>query len=193
LFAGLALLRFPALVHELGELRFRLEKIGELRQQNAGIRLASSVRLVGYTPQTIRLGERVSVGEGTILACEAVDGVDGFIEIGSGTWVGEYNNLRAGGGAIRIGKGCLVSQFCTLVASNHKTSRDEPIAAQGIDSRRIGIVLGDDVWLGAGCAVLPGVRIGDGAVVGANSVVTTDIPANEIWAGAPARRVGERE
>ena len=54
------------------------------------------------------------------------------------------------------------------------------------------MIIGDDVWIGAGAAVLPGSRVGTGAVIGANSVVTTEIPAHEIWAGVPARKIGER-
>jgi acetyltransferase-like isoleucine patch superfamily enzyme len=54
------------------------------------------------------------------------------------------------------------------------------------------VVLEDDVWLGAGVVVTPGVTIARGAVVGANAVVTKDVPEYEIWAGVPARRIGER-
>ena len=54
------------------------------------------------------------------------------------------------------------------------------------------LVIGNDVWIGAGAHILRGVTIGDGAVVGANSVVTKDIPPYEIWAGVPARFVKKR-
>lgn len=49
--------------------------------------------------------------------------------------------------------------------------------------------IGNDVFLGAGCMVLKGVTIGDGAVIGACAVVTKDVPAGEIWGGNPARRI----
>ena len=55
------------------------------------------------------------------------------------------------------------------------------------------IILGDDVWLGVNVVVLKGVTIGRGAVVGAGAVVTKSIPSFEIWAGIPARRIGERQ
>ena len=62
----------------------------------------------------------------------------------------------------------------------------------GLSRSRETIPVGDDVWLGAGAVVVAGVTIGEGAVIGANSVVTRDVPSNEIWAGAPARKIGER-
>jgi acetyltransferase-like isoleucine patch superfamily enzyme len=52
-------------------------------------------------------------------------------------------------------------------------------------------VIEDDAWLGAGCVILPGVRIGRGAVVGANSVVAADVPPLHVVAGQPARTVRE--
>jgi maltose O-acetyltransferase len=54
------------------------------------------------------------------------------------------------------------------------------------------ITIGRNVWLGAHVIVLPGVTIGDNAVVGAGSVVTTSVSGGEIWAGVPARRIRSR-
>jgi acetyltransferase-like isoleucine patch superfamily enzyme len=53
-----------------------------------------------------------------------------------------------------------------------------------------GVVIGDDVWLGAGVVVVAGVEIGDGCIIGASSVVTRSIPAGSIAVGNPARVVG---
>ena len=190
---GLALLRHPELVRELGELRFRLLRLAEIRRRFPTSKISRDVELVGFEPSRLDLGPSVTICGGAILAFgDELNGY-GTIRIGAGTWIGQYNNLRAcGDGNIEIGEQCLISQFCTLVASNHATARDKPIMAQPPDTRRLGVTLEDDVWLGAGVALMPAVRIGQGAVIGANSVVTRSVPAYEIWTGAPARRIGER-
>lgn len=190
---GILLLRHADVVRDIGERRQRRLEVSSLSRDCPGSKVSQAVRLLGYQAGRIRLGERSSVGDGSILSCGDSENGYGEIHVGAGSWIGQYNNLRAGGGSIRIGKDCLISQFCTLVASNHGIGRNAPIRSQSPAEDRRGITIGDDVWLGSGVAVMPGVCIGDGAVVGANAVVTRDVPPYEIWAGVPARRIGVRE
>ncbi len=190
---GIALLRNPELVRDLGERRLHLQNVAQIRQLAAGAKIDSDIRLIGFQPKLLAIADRISLGAGTVLAFG--DELNGFgrITIGSGTWIGQYNNLRSGGGDIQIGNHCLISQFCTLVASNHSTEKSMPIKLQPPRRDRVGVVLEDDVWLGAGVTVMPGVTIHTGAVIGAGSVVTKDVSAYEIWAGVPAKRIGERQ
>lgn len=190
---GLRLLRNQALVNELGRRQQQLLEIEGLRAHCPKARISSEVRLSNYAPGRISIGDGAIVSEGTILSCGGEEYGFGTIEIGPMAYLGQYNNLRAGGGPIRIGHGCLISQFCTITASNHDMSRNRPMVLPGIQPGRLGVVLEDDVWLGAGASVMPGVRIGKGAVIGANAVVTRDVPEYEIWAGIPARPIGVRE
>jgi acetyltransferase-like isoleucine patch superfamily enzyme len=91
-------------------------------------------------------------------------------------------------GNITIGDRVSIAPRVTLVTSSHPNqSRIRPFApiSQGA------IVIEDDAWLGAGCVVLPGVRIGRGAVVGANSVVQQNVASLHVVAGQPARTVRE--
>lgn len=88
---------------------------------------------------------------------------------------------------IILGDDCLIASGCTFVDSNHGRDAYKSMNAQPLTSAPI--VLGRNVWLGAQCVVLKGVQIGDGAIVGAGSVVTKSIPAGETWAGVPARRI----
>lgn len=189
---GLALLRFPEVVKDLGERRFHLLKVKSLREKGGQCRVHDDIRLIEFDLERITIGDSVSICAGTLLALGDQRNGFGRIQIGHRTWIGEYNNLRAGGGDIIIGNDCLISQFCTLIASNHETGAEQPIASQGARVDKSGVVLEDDVWLGAGVVVLPGVVIGQGAVIGAGSVVTKKIPRGEIHAGVPARRIGVR-
>lgn len=191
--SGLALLRYPELIRDLGRRRSHLVQLAEIRSRFPGCRISDDVLLVAYREDGLWLGSGCSLNQGVILSFG--DERDGYgkISIDESTWVGQYNNLRAGGGDLRIGRACLISQFCTLVATNHACKRAAPIQSQGPDLTRRGVVLEDDVWLGAGVAVLPGVTIGTGAVIGANAVITRDVAAFEIWGGVPARKIGQRE
>ncbi|GEC99067.1 acetyltransferase [Kocuria varians] len=87
-------------------------------------------------------------------------------------------------GGITIGDDCLIGHNALLATLNHGM---DPV--HRADMEPAPIVLGRGVWLGSNVTVLPGVTIGDGAVVAAASVVTKDVPANTVVAGSPARVV----
>ena len=112
--------------------------------------------------------------------------------VGKRVAINEFNNIRVGGGEIYIGDNCLVSQFVSIIGSNHAISLNVPIRDQPWDMARRTVMIDDDVWIGAHATVLPGVRIGSGAVIAAGAVVTTDIPANAIVGGVPAKVIGYR-
>lgn len=191
---GLALLRHPELVADLGRRLGELRTIEDARQAFPEAVLSPEVRLLGFSKEHLSLGTSTRIEAGTILSLGQASESAGSIHVGDRTWIGQYNNLRSGHGSrIEIGDDCLISQFCTLVATNHCTERSTLIRAQGHDPSRTDIHVGCDVWLGAGVTVLPGVSIGDGAVIGAGSVVTRSVPSYEIWAGAPAHRIGLRK
>jgi acetyltransferase-like isoleucine patch superfamily enzyme len=89
-------------------------------------------------------------------------------------------------GNLTIGDRVSIAPRVTLVTSshpNHSRIRGFAPVSQGP------IVIEHDAWLGTGCVILPGVRIGSGAVVGANSVVVDDVPSLHVVAGQPARTV----
>lgn len=140
----------------------------------------------------LEVGGASTVGRGAILAAKPGVLGPGAIRIGRGTSIGEYANLRTEGAELHIGDRCLVAQFVSLIATGHEfESATVPIADQGV-GKKSGLVIGDDVWIGAHSLVLPGVQIGRGAVVGGGSVVTADVPEYAVVVGNPARVVGRR-
>lgn len=111
------------------------------------------------------------------------------IKIGSDSLIGEFNVLRGQGG-ITIGDRVYTSPLVQLMAVNHVfADRARPFVEQGITAE--GIVIADDVWIGAGAIITDGVCIGHGAVVAAGAVVTRDVPSHTVVAGVPARVVKE--
>jgi acetyltransferase-like isoleucine patch superfamily enzyme len=191
---GVWLLRHPELVRYLGDVRVSILTLDSVRKSCSGAQLDQDVLVLGWPRGQLRLGNRVRVEKGSILALG--DDLNGYgrLEVGEMTWIGQYNNLRVSADSyIAIGSRCLISQFCTIVSSNHRMERGVPIQQAPSDPRKLSVQVGDDVWLGSGCAIMPAVSIGTGAVVGANSVVTRSIPEYEIWAGAPASKIGERQ
>ena len=92
--------------------------------------------------------------------------------------------------SIDIGKGALIASGCRFVDHDHGTVLGQPMRMQ--EGPQQAIVIGEDVWIGANVVVLKGVSIGAGAIVAASAVVTKSVLPNEIWAGVPAKKIGQR-
>jgi len=125
------------------------------------------------------------VGEGVEVRAPLYVDYGSQISIGAGTFV-NFNLTALDVAPITIGEDCQIGPNVQLLTPTHpldpQQRRDKLEAAEPI-------TLGDNVWLGGGVIVLPGVSIGDNSVVGAGSVVTKDIPANSVAVGNPARVV----
>ena len=119
-------------------------------------------------------------------------GGTGDIEIGEGTYINSGCVLFSGNG-IKIGKNVLIAPGCVLAPVNHEhRSRDRKIVEQRFMPSKGGIVIGDDVWVGANTTVLDGVEIREGVVIGAGSLVKHNLAAYCVYAGNPLRKIGER-
>ncbi|MUG94040.1 acyltransferase [Scytonema sp. UIC 10036] len=104
--------------------------------------------------------------------------------IGRNTFIGVFH-------PITIGEASQIGAYSYLISANHcYERRDIPIIEQGFVGAEI--VIEDDVWLGTHVVVLPGVTIGQGAIVAAGSVVTKDIPPYQVWGGVPAKFIKHR-
>ena len=142
----------------------------------------------------IEVGDNVSIGGGVQLTAWERHGdnqYDPSIIIGDGTSLGSQNHITAIN-SIVIGKNVLTGKGVLITDNSHGSiSLDElkqPPSTRKLRSKGA-VVIGDRVWLGDKVSVLPGVHIGEGSVIGANSVVTCDIPAYCVAVGVPARVV----
>lgn len=152
--------------------------------------LAKVARFYAYTHVEPR--RRLNAGPGLRMSPTASLRNGERITLGRGVHVGERCYLWAGdtSGRIRIGDDVLLAPEVFLTASNYGTAAGRLVTEQ--PKREADVVIGDGVWLGARVVVLPGVTVGDGAVVAAGSVVTKDVPPDAIAAGVPARVVSWR-
>lgn len=112
------------------------------------------------------------------------------VSIGDHTVVGR-NCVIASKTELVIGNYVLIGPYCQINDHSHGMSRSDLIINQKAILSPVRIK--DDVWLGAGVRVLPGVTLGEGSIIGAGSIVTRNIPDYEIWAGNPARFIRVRE
>jgi acetyltransferase-like isoleucine patch superfamily enzyme len=107
-------------------------------------------------------------------------------EIGEGTWIGAFTVIDGSGG-LKIGKGCDIS--CGAHIYTHSSVRRCVSGRAFTYVERKPTVLGDCVFVGANAVILMGVTIGDRAVIGAGAVVTSDVAADSVVTGIPARPV----
>ena len=130
------------------------------------------------------------VGEGVVVMPPFRCDYGEHIAIGARTFV-NHGCVMLDVAPIAIGAHCQIAAGVQLVTAGHPV--DPGARRAGWEDGRP-IALGDNVWLGAGAIVLPGVSIGDDTVVGAGAVVTRDLPAGVVALGAPARvhrQIGE--
>lgn len=157
-------------------------------------------------------GYQIAYGVRLASTCDFFQSNTGAIYIDKGSRIERNTRINSGfGGSIRIGKNVLVddgthimaqisisvgdysqiSSHCFIADFNHVyKSRNVPIVMQGY--KRKPVVIGRDVWIGSHAVILPGVTIGDGAVIGAGSVVTKNIEAFSVAVGNPAKIIKRR-
>ncbi|HEY6732074.1 MAG TPA: acyltransferase [Solirubrobacterales bacterium] len=134
----------------------------------------------------IRFGRFVWIGDGTKIRCH-----EGAVEIGEKTVMGQECTISAYQ-RVRIGNECVIADRAMFIDFDHgMVEVERPIRLQGIYKRDVEV--GNNVWIGYGACVLRGVSIGDNSVIGTNSVVTKDVPANAVVGGIPARIIRMRE
>lgn len=148
----------------------------------------------------LNTGDRLKLGKGVYIASES--------KIFSPTEIGDYTRIngkiaiRGGRANVIIGKYCAIGQDITIITANHIMGR--PSIHMEFYIRNFGerpmdlwedrgpVMIGNDVWVGDSAIILPGVSIGDGAIIGAGAVVTKNVPPYTIVGGVPAKIIRDR-
>ena len=134
----------------------------------------------------LKFGRFVWIGDGSKIRCH-----EGVVEIGEKTVMGQECTISAYQN-VRIGEQCVIADRAMFIDFDHGIVEVErPIRQQGIYKRDVRV--GANVWVGYNACFLRGTTVGDNSVIGTNTVVTRDIPANAVVAGAPARIVRMRD
>jgi acetyltransferase-like isoleucine patch superfamily enzyme len=138
-------------------------------------------------PWTLRAGTRLTV-EADVWFKTVLDSA--AIVLGDHVFIGRGTELNVICG-LTIGDHTVIAPGCFLVDHDHGLAGDRRIDQQPCAGRPVRI--GKDVWIGARAIILPGVTVGNRAVIGAGAVVTHDVPPGAIAVGVPARVVGQRK
>jgi len=141
-------------------------------------------------PHQVSIGECCTIEDGVFFKFADIWTPGFSIVIGDGSFIGrdcEFN-IRKG---LTIGVNCLIGSGCKFIDHDHGISKSG-VPMRLHDGMAGAIVIGEDVWLGTNVVVLKGVTIAQGSVIAAGAVVTKSIGPFEIWAGIPARKIGER-
>ncbi len=175
-------------VHALALLAAGRARAAVLRMRGARVgsktRIGDAIR--ARRPWCIELGTRVEIEHGVFLKIVQDDArlvVGDYAFIGTGTEIDVEQ-------AVSIGAHALIAPNVFITDHTHNSAAGVRLDEQG--SRSAPVIIGEDAWIGTRAVILPGVTIGDGAIVGAGAVVTKDIPPNAIAVGVPATVIGQR-
>lgn len=181
----------PAHKTRLSPLQKALRLLGSVLDPRAYLHALKLVNYYNYSH--VQPKRKIAMGPGCNISPNAVFSNPERIEIGARLNLGARSTLWAGPslGKIIIGDDVLFGPDVLVTAAGYRFNDGAPVTQQAMDEADV--IIGNDVWLAARVIVLPGARIGDGAVIGAGAVVTGEIPAYAIAVGTPAKVVGERQ
>jgi acetyltransferase-like isoleucine patch superfamily enzyme len=138
-------------------------------------------------------GSTIEIGERTLIMpyAKLVAGFNGSIKIGRGCTIHSFDVLYGFTGGLRIGDNVRTGTNVNMISANHSFDDITKSPNDQGDSSK-GIIIGDNVWVGAGVIILDGVEVGANAVLGAGAVVTKNMPENGVCLGVPAVAVRKR-
>ena len=157
-----------------------------IRMQNAyiigRITIKSAPNILGkvyLNAKNVKVGNNVTFYPGVYLWGNDIE-IGDNVDIGVGTIIYSKNGIK-------IGDNTVIAGQCYIIDSNHGMKAASLIREQADDAAEGGIVIGSDVWIAAQCTILKGAKIHDHAVIGAQSLVNSEIPENAIVVGTPAK------
>lgn len=165
---------------------------GKKLSLGSGANIGVQVTLRCLSKKGINIGNNFSIRDSSKIDCLGVlsEPSEG-LKIGNNVGISEncFIQIR---GFLEIGNDVIFGPNCSVITENHKfDDLNTPVRLQG--TTRKGILIGDNVWIGAGCIILDGVKIGNGSIIAAGAVVNSDVPKNSIYGGIPAKLLKWRD
>jgi maltose O-acetyltransferase len=153
-------------------------------------RIIFKIQKLIYAERLKRLKNRLKFcGKNVVIesSCQII--VPEKMEIGDNSSISSFTTIFATFG-VKIGRNCLISSNCGISSYNHIKISLNRIKDKSEDIKfSQKVTIADNVWIGMNACILPGVEIGENSIIGSGSVVTKNVPANEIWVGNPARYI----
>ena len=158
----------------------------------SGFNLMEHATLNALSYEGIEIGNNFTLGKYAIIECTGVlRDVGNSLKIGNNVGINHYCFIGVRGSII-IGDNVIFGSRVNIFSENHNFDRfDTPIKDQGVTKEDT--IIGNDVWIGASVSIMPGVKVGNGCVIAAGSVVTKDIPDFSVVAGVPAKIIKNRK
>ena len=166
---------------------------GRFKRFGKGSLLAPEVQI--FNPQFMEVGDNTSVMGHCVLETCTVDGNTPKMVVGDKVSLGEYTHVTCAN-HIEIGEGTLTGRFVLITDNAHGESKYEDLLLAPMQRKIVSpgeVIIGRNVWIGDKATILPGVKVGDGAIIAANAVVTKDVPPYAVVAGVPAKVVKQIE
>ena len=117
--------------------------------------------------------------------------IQGKFAMGKNSSIAQNSSISGFNEGVFIGNNVMIAPNCVIVAFNHCfRSIEIPMLNQGLEEKKV--IIHDDVWISANCTITPGVVIGKGSIIAANSCVTKEVPEYSIYGGVPAKLIKKR-
>lgn len=147
-----------------------------------------------FQPEFMHIGSNVCFGDGIWLTAWNSMGGEPYLKIGDSCCFGAGNHITCANRII-IRNNCLTGKWVTITDNSHGETDFESLKLQPVKrdiTSKGTVIIGNNVWIGDKATILPGVTIGDGAVIAANAVVTKDVPSYCVVGGNPAKIIKKR-
>ena len=167
-------------------------QFGHKIKVGSGFNLMEYATLNALSYDGVEIGNNFTLGKYAIIECTGVlRNVGNSLKIGDNVGINHYCFIGVRGN-VTIGNNVIFGPRVNVFSENHNFDKlDIPIKHQGVTKEDT--IIGNDVWIGANVSIMPGVRIGNGCVIAAGSVITKDVPNFSVAAGVPAKIIKNRK